>query len=173
MRVYVPGTLVGLTSAHRAGEIGPVTGYAVTPALREWYADGDDEELEYAAMTQAARASIGLLAREGGPPRRVVIACEVAAARGSGAFEPGDARLDLDTVVPWSAVVAVHVDSPEAAEVVAEATQFWDAAQNGDQDAVFAVDACEGEELQWYATQEVPDLLTRQGPAEEQAPERS
>src|ERR1035438_421630 len=59
MRVYLPATLPALADLLRTGEIGPVplTGFAVTPALREWYASGDLEELEYVAMTHAARAS--------------------------------------------------------------------------------------------------------------------
>ena len=78
MRVYIPSTLRLLDAACHAGEFGPapLTAYAVTPALREWYAEGDDEELEYAAMAQAARASVGLLAADPGTARRrVVVAC--------------------------------------------------------------------------------------------------
>ena len=37
--------------------------FAVTPALRERYASGDLEELEYVAMTHAARASLRLLSQ--------------------------------------------------------------------------------------------------------------
>jgi len=63
MRLYVPLTIDRLAAAHSAGKFEPpLTVYAVTPALREWYAAGDEEELEYAAMAQAARASIGLIA---------------------------------------------------------------------------------------------------------------
>jgi hypothetical protein len=209
MRVYVPLTLPGLSAALATGSIGPVplTAYAVTPALREWYAGGDDEELEYAALTQAARASLALLAQsdssaddatsaaDAGPaadagsagdvasageaasvgdagsggdaagfggtvPRRVVAACEVTALPPAGAAaEPGDATVSLAAPVPWSAVAAVHVDAIDAEDVVAEALTVWGAAQNGDDDASFAVEACDGEELLWYATQEVPDLL--------------
>ena len=48
MRVYVPSTLAGLARIHAAREIGPapLAAYAVTPALREWYAQGDQEEVE-------------------------------------------------------------------------------------------------------------------------------
>jgi hypothetical protein len=170
MRIYVPSTLTGLAAAYAAAEVGPapVTAFAATPALREWYAEGDDEELEYAALMQAARASLGLLADSGtADVRRVVIACEVTAVPpDGGAVEAGEARLEVGTVVPWSAVVAVHVDSPEAAGAVAAAVGAWPAAQNGDEDAMFTVDACEAEELLWYATQEVPDLLTEQDAAE-------
>ncbi len=168
MRVYIPSTLRRLDAACHAGEFGPppLTAYAVTPALREWYAEGDDEELEYAAMAQAARASIGLLAADPGTARRrLVVACEVGAVPpADGTVELGDARLELNVVVPWSAVAAVHMDAAEAVPVVGKAADLWDAAQNGDDDAVFALDSCEGEDLMWYATQEVPDLLAAEGP---------
>ncbi|MFD9244001.1 DUF6912 family protein, partial [Streptomyces sp. NPDC059556] len=72
MRVYVPLTLPGLAQAHKAGELapGPLTAYAVTPALREWYVSDDIEELEYAALNRAASASLRLLAGDPGAPRR-------------------------------------------------------------------------------------------------------
>ena len=97
MRVYIPSTLPALAAACHVGEFGPapLTGYAVTPALREWYTEGDDEELEYAAMAQAARASVGLLAADpAAPRRRVVVALEIGAAPpADGQAELGDARL--------------------------------------------------------------------------------
>ncbi|ADB30753.1 hypothetical protein Kfla_1658 [Kribbella flavida DSM 17836] len=167
MRVYLPSTLTLLDAACHAGELGPspLTAYAVTPALREWYSSGDDEELEYAAMAQAARASVGLIAADPGTPRRrVVVACEVSAVPpADGSTELGDARLELHVVVPWTAVAAVHVDSADAVAVVAKAADSWDAAAAGDEDAVFALDSCEGEDLLWYATQEIPDLLAAEG----------
>nr|WP_019808923.1 hypothetical protein [Saccharomonospora halophila] len=48
------------------GELLPVNGtaFALTPALRESYTSGTTEELEYAALTEAARASLRLLAAE-------------------------------------------------------------------------------------------------------------
>ena len=168
MRVYIPSTLRLLSVACNAGEIGPaaLTAYAVTPALREWYAEGDDEELEYAAMAQAARASVGLLAADPGVARRrVVIAAEVSAVPpADGSVELGDARLELHVVIPWRAVAAVHMDGTDAIPVVRKAADLWEAAQNGDDDAVFALDSCEGEDLLWYATQEIPDLLAAEGP---------
>ncbi|MFC5260763.1 DUF6912 family protein [Kribbella qitaiheensis] len=168
MRIYLPSTIPLLDAACHAGEIGPapLTAYAVTPALREWYSDGDDEELEYAAMAQAARASVGLIAADpDAARRRVVIACEVGAVPpADGTVELGDARLEMHVVIPWAKVAAVHVDAVAAAEVVGKAADTWDAAQNGDEDAVFALDSCEGEDLLWYATQEIPDLLAAEGP---------
>jgi uncharacterized protein DUF6912 len=168
MRVYIPSTFPLLDLACHAGEFGPapLTVYAVTPALREWYTEGDDEELEYAAMAQAARASVGLLAADpDAPRRRVVVACEVSALPpANGSVELGDARLELHVVVPWTAVAAVHLDATRAADVVGKAAELWEAARNGDEDAVFALDSCEGEDLLWYATQEIPDLLAAEGP---------
>ena len=62
MRVFLPSTLPALAEALRTGYAGQQPGYAVTPALREAYASGDEEELEYAALTEAARASLRMLA---------------------------------------------------------------------------------------------------------------
>jgi len=81
-----------------------------------------------------------------------------------GTVELGDARLELNVVIPWSTVAAVHVDAAAAAAVIGKAAELWDAAQNGDDDALFALDSCEGEDLLWYATQEIPDLLAADGP---------
>ena len=80
MRVYLASTLPALAAALQAGQIGPapLAGFAVTPALREWYASGDLDELEYAAMAVAARASLRLLAADSAaPPRRVTLAADV------------------------------------------------------------------------------------------------
>ncbi len=168
MRVYVPSTLPLLSAACNAGEVGPapLTAYGVTPALREWYVEGDDEELEYAAMAQAARASVGLLAADpGAARRRVVIAAEVSAVPpADGSVELGDARLELHVVIPWRSVASVHLDAVQTTTVIGKAADLWEAARSGDDNAVFALDSCEGEDLLWYATQEIPDLLAAEGP---------
>jgi len=173
MRVYIPSTIPLLDAACHAGEFGPAPQlvYAVTPALREWFSASDDEELEYAAMAQAARASVGLLAADPGAPRkRVVVACEASAVPSTdGSAQLGDARLELHVVIPWSTVAAVHVDGDDAVEVVGQAAELWEVAQGdtanpGHEDAVFALDSCEGEDLLWYATQEIPDFLAAEGP---------
>jgi hypothetical protein len=168
MRVYVPATWPMLRTLVKSGELDPIggTAFALTPRLREHYTSGDDEELEYAAMAQAARASVGLLAADPDAlRRRVVVACEVSAIPpADGTVELGDARLELHVVEPWTAVAAVHLDAIGAAGVVGKAADLWEAAQSGDEDAVFALDSCEGEDLLWYATQEIPDLLAAEGP---------
>ena len=82
MRVFLPSTLPAVAQALQAGQVGPgpLPGFAVTPALREAYASGDIEELEYAALTEAARASLRLLASDpAAPSRRVVLAADIPA----------------------------------------------------------------------------------------------
>jgi hypothetical protein len=63
VRIYIPATVSMLRTLVKAGELAAVggTAFALTPTLRESYATGDSEELEYAAMTDAARASLRLL----------------------------------------------------------------------------------------------------------------
>ena len=166
MRVYVPATLRLLAEWHAAGEVGPppLDVHAVTPALREWYAAGDLEELEYAAMTGAARACLRLLAADGNAARRrVVVAVDVPEGEWSPTGAGGDVSLRslsrLSSSVAWAKVAAVHADDGSATDVVAAAVDALVAAANGDEDAQFAVDTAESVELQWWATQEVPDLL--------------
>ncbi|MBY8888021.1 hypothetical protein K7472_24735 [Streptomyces sp. PTM05] len=167
MRVYIPTTLPALAEAHRAGELGPapLDAYAVTPALREWYVSDDIEELEYAALTRAAQASLRLLA---GQPdaarRRVVVAVDVPDQ--DAAFDP-DRGLDpaalgavrLDSAVPLAKAAAVHVDADDARDDVTAAAAALGAADAGDDDARFTVDGAEDHELLWFATQEIPGLV--------------
>lgn len=164
MRVYVPATLTMLRTMIGSGELHPVSGtaFAVTPMLRESYAAGDTEELEYAAMNEAARASLRLLAAEldrdpAVLPRRVVVAADVEQVR---------LRPDLDVAavtvagaVPVSVVASVHVDLPEAEPAVRAAVAAVDAADLGDFDAEFTLGDAEDHDMAWYATQEVPFLL--------------
>lgn len=173
MRIYIPSTIPLLDAACHAGEFGPAPQvvYAVTPALREWFSASDDEELEYAAMEQAGRASVGLLAADTGAARkRVVVACDVSAIPpADGTVQLGDARLELHVVIPWTSVAAAHIDGDPAVKVIAKAAELWDVAHGdtadpGHEDAVFALDSCESEDLLWYATQEIPDFLAAEGP---------
>ena len=146
----------------RAGEIhaSPVRGYAVTPALREWYSSGDIEELEYVAMMHAARESLRLLAADPkAPRRRVVLAVDVAdhdIIADSGFDEPG--LLEVTGPLPISAVASGLVDDAAAAPDLADAIAALRDADAGDEDAQFIVDGADGHELQWYATQELADL---------------
>jgi hypothetical protein len=148
-----------LAFLHRAGTIGPppVRGYAVTPALREWYASGDLEELEYVAMAHAARASLRLLADDPqAPRRRVVLAADVPEDQvgHDGGFDQ-PTLVEVRAPVTVDQVVSAHVDDLLAVADIAEAAAALPAADKGDDDAQFAVDGAEGHELAWYASQEL------------------
>jgi len=162
MRIYLPATTTTLRALLDAGAVGPppLTAFAVTPGLREWYVDDDPEELEYAAMVEAARGSLRLLdAAPEAARRRVVLAADV---------PDGDVRVrdDLDrgvveigSVVPLAAVASVHVDDADAEATVAAAADAVIAADLGDEPAQERVDDAEGYELSWYATQEIEPWL--------------
>lgn len=160
MRVYLPATMPALRALLDTGELGspPLPAYAVTPALREWYADGDDEELEYAALSLAARASVRLLdADPDAPRRRVVVVADVESALPAAHVDRAAVR--VTTGVPLSLVRAVHVDDPSAVPDVTAAADAVVAADLGSEDAAFTVEQADGHELQWYATQEIGPLL--------------
>jgi hypothetical protein len=162
MRVYLPLTILALADALAKGEISepPLRAFAVTPALREAYASGDDEELEYVAMLTAARQSLRLLAGDpDAPRRRVVLAADVPDGEVSWrAYDDEPATVAVGATVPFKAVVSGHIDAPEAADDVAAAAAAIAAADAGDEDAEFTVDSAEGHELAWYATQELQDI---------------
>jgi hypothetical protein len=160
VRVYLPATIGMLRKLVSEGKLQPIggTGFALTPALRESYVSGSTDELEYAALLDAARASLRLLADdEKELPRRVVLSVDV---------ENATTRPDLDApVVKLSGpivldeVAAVHVDAEEAEEAVRGAAAVIDAADLGDLDAEFTLGEAEDHELAWYGLQELPFLL--------------
>ena len=162
MRVYLPATFPALAAGAASGEFGPppLLAYAVTPALREWYASGDGEELEYAATVDAARESLRLLAGDpAAPARRVVVAADVPDAAVSPAAELHPAAVHLSVAVTLRDVASVHVDELEAEPDIRAAVAAVPAADAGDSDAAFTVDGAEDHELHWYATQEIEVLL--------------
>jgi hypothetical protein len=162
MRVYLPSTLPGLAVILARGEAepGPLRAFAVTPALRESYASGDEEELEYVAMLAAARESLRMLnADQNAPRRRVVLAADVADVHVS--WQPYDeeaAAVLVGAAIPLADIASGHVDELEAVPDVAAAAEAISAADVGDDDACFTVDSAEAHELAWYATQELEYL---------------
>ncbi len=160
--MYLPATLPMLARLLRTGEIGPapVRGFAVTPALREWYASGDLEELEYVAMMHAARASLRMLADDPlAARRRVVLAADVPDQQvdHDGGFDEPTV-VEIQAPVRLDRVVSGHVDDLLAVTDIDEAVAALPAADKGDDDAQFVVDGAEGHELLWYASQELPHL---------------
>ena len=162
MRVYLPSTLTALRRLLDQGELGdpPLPGYAVTPALREWYAEGDAEELEYAALSLAAGASVRLIdADPDAVRRRVVVVVDVPDDRVLAVPQVDRAAVKVADVVPLALVQAVHVDDPAAVPDVTVAADAVVAADLGSDDAAFRVEQAQGHELQWWATQEIGPLL--------------
>lgn len=166
MRVYLPITLPELAGLRAAGGLpadlpdgAARTGHAVTPAVREWYTAGDSEELEFSALTDAAEASLRLLAGSPGtPPRRVVLAADVP----DGAVRPAAGRfrsqVELSGPVRLTDVVSIHLDEPEAEPAVSAAAAALPAADAGDEDAQFLLDEAEGCDLLWYDITELEQL---------------
>src|ERR1700760_732011 len=144
------------------GSLWPVNGtaFAVTPTLREAYAEGDDDELADVALREAALASLRLLAADedtGLPPRRAVLAAEVEDAKHRPDLD--DAVVRLGAPVTVDQVVAAYVDNAAAEPDVIKAIEVIDAADLGDEDADLVVGDAQDHDLAWYAAQELPFLL--------------
>jgi hypothetical protein len=163
VRVYLPATLGALANLKERGELEPPgEAHAVTPSLREWYADGDEEELEYVAFTRAAQSALRLLRRDpGAPRRRVVISIDLAPQRVSRLAdqELGSSLVSVPDAVPLSAVAAIHVDGRDAEPDVVAAVEVVEEAIAGDPDAQFTVDSAEDHELEWYDPSELGQLV--------------
>lgn len=141
------------------------TAFAVTPTLRESYAEGDDDELAEVALREAALASLRLLAIAGEaspgdtvlPPRRAVLVVDVAEVTARPDLD--DAVVRLAGPVPIADVVAAYVDNAGAETAVRTAVEVVDEADLGDEDAELAVGDAQDHDLAWYAPQELPFLL--------------
>lgn len=135
MRVFVAATFDTLRSLARDRALpAGVSAVGVTPAFRESYASGDDEELSYAALDAAAALSLDLVRGAGVEARRVVLACDTDDVAGATGAAPG--TLEVTAAVPLERVAAILVDDTD----------------------VDLADA-EGYELMWFATQELETLL--------------
>lgn len=166
MRVFIPGTGTLLAQWVSTGQVTvELTAHAVTPALREWFTEGDAEELEYAAMVEAAEASLRLLGDDpAAPRRRVVLAAEVDVAI---TLPDGDTGARSQVLLPGPVAVtdvrSIHVDEEDAEPDVAAAVAAVDAADDGDEDAQFVVDGAEGHDLLWFDATESSLVLSDLG----------
>ncbi|HET6479930.1 MAG TPA: hypothetical protein VFG35_07830, partial [Actinoplanes sp.] len=156
-------TVPMLTTLRAEGRLssGPLRAHAVTPALREWYAEGDEEELEYVAFTRAAQEALHLLRLDTqAPRRRVVVSADVpSTALVREDVELGSSTVRLPQPLSVKEVVAIHLDGADAAEAIAAAAEVVDEAAAGDPDAQFTVDSAEDHELEWYAVTELDELV--------------
>ncbi len=164
MRVYIPATLAMLQRLVADGSVQPLSGtaFAVTPTLRESYAEGDDEELAEVALGEAALASLRLLAAEPDgelPLRRAVVVADAPDALVTPRPDLDDAVVRVDGRVALDQVVAAYVDNADAEPAVRAAVDVVDEADLGDEDAEFTVGDAQDHSLAWYATQELPFLL--------------
>jgi hypothetical protein len=167
VRVYLPATTTVLRRLVDEGRLsGPHTAFAVTPQLRQFYAlseaEADTEELEYAALLAAARASLRLIDVDpAAARRRVVLAADVPDATVSPIEDPdtdrGAVRVEAD--IRLQDVASAHIDGADAEDDVRAAVNVVLEADLGSDDAQFVVDQAEGHELAWYATQEIGPAL--------------
>ena len=176
MRVYIPATLAMLQRLVADQLLHALSGtaFAVTPTLRESYAEGDEDELSEVALREAALASVRLLAAESGgqersdrgidedgggelPLRRAVLVADVEGAT----LRPDldDAVVRLSGPIAIGDVIAAYVDNATAEPAVSAAMDVVDLADLGDEDAELTVGDAMDHDLAWYATQELPFLL--------------
>lgn len=167
MRVFIPATFDMLAELAEEGLIHAHSGYgfAVTPALREFFTEGEDEELSEIAFDDAARASLRLLATgevQRYPHRRVVISADVDDVQpypdgGESVVKLGNPAVEL------SQLAAIHVDLEAAEGATAKAVELVDAADLGDEDAELAVGDALDNFMAWYHPSELGVLMLEDG----------
>lgn len=165
MRVYVPATFSILGELHDRGEFFARSGwgFAVTPALLDFYIAGDEKEIAHSAFDDAARASLRLLS--GGdtpfPQRRVVVTVEVPDSQVTLQPELGESVVRLAPAkLELAQVAAIHVDVEESEAATAAAVAAVDAADLGDEDAELAVGDAIDNLMAWYDPAELPLLVS-------------
>jgi hypothetical protein len=133
-RIYIPLNAAGLSSlsTHGAVQGAPFVAYAVTEALRASAPSAGQEELEYAALNDAAHASAALLTA--GETRRIVAAGDVTSDV-VGSPAPSDcvfeSAVTISDSVALSRIASVHVDG----------------------------DSSQDDDLLWYDVTELPVVL--------------
>ncbi|MEZ2121493.1 MULTISPECIES: hypothetical protein [unclassified Corynebacterium] len=165
MRVYIPATfdMLAELAQERVLSARGGWGFAVTPALLEFYTSGDEEEIAHLAFLDAARASLRLLAtgeQERFPHRRVVVSADIDDDAVSFSAESGESVVRLDPPrVNLDDVVCFHVDIAGSEGATAAAVQVVDAADLGDEDAELTVGDALDNFMAWYEVQELGALV--------------
>lgn len=165
VRVYLPATFGMLGTLAKDGQM-PVrsgVGFSLTPALREFFTSGDDEEIEYQAFLEASRASLRLLTAGGEekfPHRRVVISADLPETSVSANADKGEAVVDVfPALLETAQLVAIHVDDEGNEPATAAAIEVVDAADLGDEDAEITLGDCEDNLMSWYDAKELGVLV--------------
>ncbi len=164
MRVYLPATFAMLIDLKETGVVTARSGwgFAVTPALTEFYTAGDEEEIAYAAFQDAAEASLRLLAigDETFPYRRVVISVDVPDKNVSLESDMGESIVKLSPPqIPVADVAAIHVDIVESEEATKAAIEAIDESDLGDEDAQLIVGDALDNFMAFYDPSELPFLV--------------
>lgn len=165
MRVYLPATFAMLEQLHEDGHFNARSGwaFAVTPALREYYTSGDEEELEAIAFDDAAEASLRLLAvgdEQRFPHRRVVVSADVKDASAIPDPDMVESVVKLDPpLIELDNIAAIHVDLQESEEATARAIEHIDAADLGVEDSELIVGDAQDNYLAYYEPSELSALI--------------
>ena len=166
VRVYVPATVPMLRPAARARGCRPSGAHAVTPALREWYAEGDEEELEYVAFTRAAQDALRLLHDDPAAPRRggLVVSADLPARTRSVAVAASSAPATSRSARPVPRAVGRRPARGRRGRRGRGRGRGRRRGGRGAEPATrtpqFTVDGVEDHELEWYDATEL-DLLLR------------
>ena len=162
VRVWIGTTVAGLSEAWTSKLLPPGPCFSVTPGLVEWFADSDDEEREWAALTLAARSVLGLLTSEHDLVR-VVVTAEVPDSDVGSADSAGNGSVVVSAPVPLSRWKAVHVDEPSSGPVVSRAAAAYAVAMDDDhpdvEAAMAVVEEADDLDLLWHTVAEVPSLV--------------
>ncbi|KKO80824.1 hypothetical protein HMPREF3056_02905 [Corynebacterium sp. HMSC056F09] len=165
VRVFLPATFAMLTELEETGQLAARSGwgFTVTPALREFYTEGDEEEIEYSAFLEASMASLRLLAigdEEKFPHRRVVISVDVDDSVVTPKPDMGEPVVALNpATITKDNLQAIHVDIEESEAATAKAIAAIDNADLGDEDAELAVGDALDNFMAFYDPTELPILV--------------
>ncbi|WP_211272794.1 DUF6912 family protein [Corynebacterium phocae] len=165
MRVYIPATFAMLEELKETGQLAARSGwgFALTSALKNFYREGDEEEIAYVAFQEASMASLRLLAigdEKQFPHRRVVISVDVPDSHVTPQPEMGEPVVKLDPATfSTQDLAAIHIDVAEAEQATAQAIAVIDEADLDDEDAHIVVGNALDNLMAFYDPTELPFLV--------------
>jgi len=156
--------LRGLNANARLGPC-PLVAHAITADFRSATEDVDEEEREYLALMLAAQESLYVIATTNGEPCRVVVSADVddefVSARSGAAT-----AVEVSVEISLRQCSSVHVDDDAAKTAVSAAATSIASSMvspdtpHGDFASMVSAGDLDDHELLWFATQEIPDLLS-------------